>query len=465
MSISCTSSPDCCCSGLLSYYSPSKDVLPEINEKKINILPFTPPRDHHKKKRRKYVHISKAPSLSEPTNSDDIIKHHGYMRVMFFWIVAWTYADIAVRSDGPPAPVNVYIGPAREQVGRSNTRGFQGAHSNAGAGLCEDRRDGILKEIVLEGMTPHKRKLLEKLGISKEDLSQLKKCKIDEDVLKVKEIIKKYWKNHTLMQNTKVEHEVNAVNVLPSALNQGCDCALENIIRPEISKLIKSCMQGTMTVEKACKAYVIAIRQHFDNSIAKISIIIEKIRQFQEFANNIIKIEDENLDKFPDEPAIHSYQESITKLRETWSEIENGLKGWRALPRMETNKLYFCEESYGQDVQKRIEAAGRRRRTISIDSLHEESNELVVALEDLKRYCYFEKEGTVEPEYEYLNKIYDSESDTRRAMSEQEEHETKSKLLSTPSPTKPIRRRPVKRSLSLRGIESGSKQKTAKEVS
>ena len=219
------------------------------------------------KSSRKVIAAEKnvAPTVSDIVNLKEGVREHAYLRVQLFFVASLALWKKGVRSSGDYVALETNIQRAKCQVGRA-TNGYHAAHSNAAAGFVENRKENLIEELVEEGITPLKRKLLLAKGISEAQLAQIEAKHSHEKT--VRQIIDTVWPEKGILDGTPLELVLNATNSLPRAVNLQSDKPLEKRIRPFVADLYRQLMRGEIDPKKATSIYVTAIQNHFKETIA-----------------------------------------------------------------------------------------------------------------------------------------------------------------------------------------------------
>ncbi|PJD96980.1 MAG: hypothetical protein CK425_04255 [Parachlamydia sp.] len=240
--------------------------------------------------------ISYKSNLTPSTQSNNLMQDtidHAYLRLQLHAMLAVAYHKTALRSSGKPAHVNLKTTRARLQAGRGSG-GYHAAHPNTAAGLSDDRRKQIIKEIRQEKVvTPRKKGILRAKGFSERQLKKLLKTNLTTS--KFKSLFDSIWPKSALsiIDGTTLNLVANGTTTqLPDQLNWQCDGRLERAIaRKNAPTDFKELMQGKCSPETSTKRYCARIQTHLRQSVAelqeRIKILKDLKSMFSTFSTSI----------------------------------------------------------------------------------------------------------------------------------------------------------------------------------
>jgi hypothetical protein len=221
------------------------------------------------------------PSVQANDLTQDTIDH-AYFRLQIYAMLSMAYHKTALRSSGKAAPVTLKASRARFQGGRGSN-GTHAAHAHIAAGLCDDRRKQIIKEIRKENaITPRKKRILKAKGFSERQLKNLLKTKLTKS--KFKALFNRVWPQsaQSLVEGTTLNLVASATTQLPAQLNWQCDLRLERkIIINVFLKNIKELMQGASSPEISTKRYCADIQAHFRQSVEDLQKRIKILKKLK----------------------------------------------------------------------------------------------------------------------------------------------------------------------------------------
>lgn len=207
------------------------------------------------------------PTVTHETDLKEAITEHAHLRIQLFYLSAMALFERALRSNGEFSEVQVKVTGATMQISQGNKQNHA-AHASAAASTVDNLKELIVLQIQEEALTPMKSKLLSTMGLSDQDLKNIDQNHTDTKY--VKNLIDTYWPHESLLTGSELELTLNTTNYLPGALNLGTDLSLEKKIRPLIAEMIQLVIRGQLDPMDATKAYIAAVREHFENKIKSI---------------------------------------------------------------------------------------------------------------------------------------------------------------------------------------------------
>lgn len=347
-----------------------------------------------KKKARKILPIAQTASLvidrKKVEITPEMVREHAFTRMQHFASECIARWGIAVSSTGDSGEdLNVLIRGARLQ-GSQGSYGRHAAHSNAAAGVVDNELENLYARTVIDGVTPMKKQVLRVLGLSLEDVKELRKNHKDEDLVltifkKIVEINKE--RKFSILAGTELEQQTNATTELPKLLNLVCDGGLEKALRPSIARLYQKVMLAKLTPEEACLKYCDLIQTHFTRTIQALDERIKLIKDYWKLTKKI-------------NSSVHTSQ--LLEMNKIKKLLEVSKPG---VPKAELKMNY----KYVNAVKKgAVPKQGNRRITTKwIKSIR---NQKIAKYELLRDWCIWENEGTRMPNLDLLAKEFNEGS-------------------------------------------------------
>lgn len=232
---------------------PSVSLPPQV----IVLSPFKP-------KGREIKPAYMAATVLEISDLKAEIKQHAFERPQIFYATGLVLYKRGCGTDGTIADVKVRIPGAIVQVGQGDSEN-DASHPHAASNIVDDWKQVALQQIIQNGVTPQKRKLLKTKGVTEANLQAIEANHTD---LKfVTTTINIDWPENTLLRRSELELLANKTNKLPRRLNRGCDLPLEKKIRPYMGELYISLIKGEMDPENATESLIKKIKEHFNEKI------------------------------------------------------------------------------------------------------------------------------------------------------------------------------------------------------
>lgn len=196
------------------------------------------------------------PSQANITNVAQGVLEHGGRRVEVFDYFIQRVHGIAVRSNGQPMDIKGFVEGAHLQQGKgSKEKETHAAHVFPLAGFRENYKLVMVDQIVEEeNITPQKKKYLEKVGATAQQIQDIYDHIHDPDYV-VDKIIE-IAPGPSCFSHTYIEEVMNTTDELPEEVNLSVDCPLEKLIRPQVADLIIRCMKAEVTVQEARHEFV-----------------------------------------------------------------------------------------------------------------------------------------------------------------------------------------------------------------
>lgn len=341
-----------------------------------------------KKKGRKILPIAQTASLvideKKVEITPEMVREHAFTRMQHFAAECIARWGIAVSSRGDSGEdLKVSIRGARLQ-GSQGSYGRHAAHSNAAAGVVDNELENLYARTVIDGMTPMKKQVFRVLGLSLEDIKELRKNHKDEDLVltifkKIVEINKD--KKYSILGGTDIEQQTNATTELPPLLNLVCDAGLEKTVRPTVAEFYKKVMLAELTPEEACLKYCDLIQDHFSKTIQALDERIKLIKDYWKLTKKI-------------NASVHTSQLlEMTKIKKL---LETAMPG---VPRADLNMNYKYV-----NAAKKGKVAKQGKRTITAKWIKSIRNQKIAKYQLLRDWCIWEKEGTQVPNLDLLAK-------------------------------------------------------------
>lgn len=270
--------------------APSVDKVKAQNPKRKTdeLGKFVEAKGLHKKSRTiSPYEDNKAASVSEIKDLPEGIKEHAHLRIQIFYAVALKVEGIAKRTNGDVTDVTVWVGRATKQDGQG-TRKEHAAHANSAAGLSDNLYSHYIEQIVNDGITPIKARVLSNIkNMSAEELKALQENHQDKSFVQM--AIHRIWDGSSAISGTEFEDQINATDKLPSSLNLGCDLCLEKAIRPYFAELIMQVMKGELDPINATDLYTAAVQKHLEGRIIEITEKITELKSASSVDADVIK--------------------------------------------------------------------------------------------------------------------------------------------------------------------------------
>jgi len=348
-----------------------------------------------------------APSVRRGNLAEDT-QEHAYLRLQIHATLSVAYYKTALRSSGKLARVNLEAKGARIQIGRGSGR-YHASHANTAAGLCDNRRKQIMKEICKENaVTPRKKRILKAKGFSERQLKQLVKTSLSNT--KFKSLFNKVWSKYaqSIVDGTTLNLVANgSTTELPKQLNLQCDGRLERTtVRKQIPIVFKEIMQGTCSPETSTKNYCFKIQGYLQNSITELK---ERIKILKDLKNMFAA----------SHPSLTTAQ--VAELKKAKSKLARSSPGaTKAKDNLLKNLNKFIEGN-----KKSFKSLFKKRGSETRNAIDEQ----IEYYKTLRSYAKNELKGTQMPPFEQLIGNYDAATKSFVPLTSTEMKDLQMKLL------------------------------------
>lgn len=237
--------------------------------------------------------------IYDPTEYSEELKRemrqHAYQRIQTIYAKAEAVYGLGKRTNSADTD-NLVVGidHARFQIGQGDNQ-WDAAHSDAAAGLYDNRREQIGIEILNENkITPIKMNVLKSKSNNKfteADINHLLSLTHSPD--NFWNAFDQLWtpskyEYSSLLEDTYVGLASNITMRLPRSLNRVVDRGLERTVRPLYAELMKAVMLSDKTPDEATRVYQLAILKHFKKAEANLMTRIQDLTNYQVMINHLI---------------------------------------------------------------------------------------------------------------------------------------------------------------------------------
>lgn len=229
-----------------------------------------------KASRKIYSYDSNQTASTKENFSPEALAQHRYEGIQLMTIKGLALWKKAMKTSGQ-AKVVVKTKGARLQGGQAEKEGFHAAHKDPTSGLTDNRFVQLTEEILEEGITPKKRKLLEIKGLEEPVLQEIQNQHEDERF--IKGILRKYFAEDSLLKGTSLDRRASATDEVPALVNR-CDSRMEKQLRPKIDQLYEACLKGEIGPQEFSDLLIQLFKAFDDRAKEQIE---KRIQAFQEY--------------------------------------------------------------------------------------------------------------------------------------------------------------------------------------